>query len=206
LARASRTPGSASRQRPRLRGAVTYRRSGAFGKSTPHHATADGIEHHGQIQKAGPRSHVRDVGDPELLRSRGREVALDEIRRRSLFRTSPRGAYAATPVHAGARPLLASAGQRASDPLARPPPGDRQGCAVLRTCRRTSRGSLVPPRCAGVANSARRGRALHPRIVATAGDAENATHRRDRERGLVIPHEPEPSDGGVGIVPVSLAN
>jgi hypothetical protein len=58
----------------------------------------------------------------------------------------------------------------------------------------------------GIANGARRGRGLHPRVVPASRDPEQAAHRRHWELGLVIPHEPEPSDEGIGIVPVSMAN
>jgi hypothetical protein len=47
---------------------------------------------------------------------------------------------------------------------------------------------------------------LRPRVESTAGESEHATHRRDRELGLVIPHEPESSLDSFGIVPVSRAN
>lgn len=61
-----------------------------------HDAPAEHIEHHGEIEKARGRRHVRDVGDPELIRSGRTEVAFDEIRRQRRLgtvrsgRTGPR--------------------------------------------------------------------------------------------------------------------
>ncbi len=45
-----------------------------------HHATAEDIEDHRQVEKAlPPRGHVRDIGDPELVgRMRG-ERALNQV-------------------------------------------------------------------------------------------------------------------------------
>ena len=42
-------------------------------------ATAEDVEHDGEIQEAAPCRDVRDVGDPELIRSIGGEAAFDKI-------------------------------------------------------------------------------------------------------------------------------
>ena len=42
-------------------------------------ATAPDIEHDGEVEEAGPGRHVGDVRDPELVRARGGEVALDQV-------------------------------------------------------------------------------------------------------------------------------
>jgi hypothetical protein len=44
-------------------------------------ATAPCVEDDREVQEAGPRRHVRDVGDPEAIRSGDVEVAIDEISR-----------------------------------------------------------------------------------------------------------------------------
>ena len=54
-----------------------------------------------------------------------------------------------------------------------------------------------------ILGGATRERPVAPRIVDTGGDPEHATHRRHREDGLVVPHEPVDPPG---IVPASLAN
>src|SRR5690348_4128719 len=41
---------------------------------------AEGIEHDRQIEEAGPRRDIRDVGNPELVGLFSNEVAVDEIR------------------------------------------------------------------------------------------------------------------------------
>jgi len=46
-------------------------------------ATTENVEHDGEIQKAGPRRNVRDIGDPEFVRRIRDELAVDKIRRRS---------------------------------------------------------------------------------------------------------------------------
>src|SRR5207247_6620060 len=51
--------------------------------STTQHPAGSGIEHDGQEQEPRPRRDVRDIGDPQTVRTLGRERALDEIRSRS---------------------------------------------------------------------------------------------------------------------------
>jgi len=43
--------------------------------------TAERVEDDSEIQKAGPRWHIRDVGDPELIRLLSDELLVHEIRR-----------------------------------------------------------------------------------------------------------------------------
>src|SRR5438445_3785013 len=45
------------------------------------HASAPDIEDDGEIEEAGPGRHVGDVRDPQLIRARAGELAVDEIRR-----------------------------------------------------------------------------------------------------------------------------
>lgn len=44
-------------------------------------AATEHVEDDGEVEKTGPRRHIRDVGDPELIRGGSRELALDEVRR-----------------------------------------------------------------------------------------------------------------------------
>ena len=58
-----------------------------FGAQVVRHGPADdlaapGIEDHGKIKKPTCRRYEGDVGDPELVRSHCRKIAIDQIRRR----------------------------------------------------------------------------------------------------------------------------
>src|SRR4051794_35672348 len=50
------------------------------------------VEHEGEEDQAFPAAQVGDVGDPELVRARRSEVALDEIRPASSLGIRPGGA------------------------------------------------------------------------------------------------------------------
>ena len=62
-------------------------------------ATAVGIEHDREIQKARPGRNVGDVGDPQQIRRFCREVALDQVRRLAAV-ASHRGGDEPAPGHA----------------------------------------------------------------------------------------------------------
>ena len=47
-------------------------------------APAPDVEHDGQEDEAGPGGHVGHVGHPQLVRTVGHELALDQIGRRAL--------------------------------------------------------------------------------------------------------------------------
>ena len=51
--------------------------------------SAERVQHDGQIEEAGPRWNIRDVGHPQRVRALRREVAVDQIRR--LTRPIPDG-------------------------------------------------------------------------------------------------------------------
>ena len=51
---------------------------------------AERIQHHGQVEKAGRSRDERDVGDPEPVRCRGRNVAIDQVRRGPSVLVAPR--------------------------------------------------------------------------------------------------------------------
>src|SRR5215831_14568789 len=167
------------------------------------HAATPRIDDDGQIQKPGPRRHVRDVGDPQLVRARGREVPFDEIRRRPRRLIADRRAERLATAH----PLEASPPHEPRDPL---PPnvnspvrelgmdtGHAIGAARLPVDRLDLRAQLhIRPRTD-------RQWALAPRVVPAGGDTQDAAHGGDRMDGLVCRHELESLDG---IALVSRAN
>jgi hypothetical protein len=66
----------------------------------PDDPAAEGVEHDGQIEEAGPRWNIRDVSHPQQVRALRREVAIDEIGR--LTRSIPDGRdEALATAHAG---------------------------------------------------------------------------------------------------------
>ena len=73
--------------RPALRDGHIQRGQDELGAQMGCHGPADDaptprVEHDGEIQEAGPRRDVRDVRDPQPIRARRRELAIDEVRRR----------------------------------------------------------------------------------------------------------------------------
>src|SRR5947207_6798393 len=90
---------------------------------------AVGVEHEREVDEPLPAAQVAQVGDPELVRTRGAEVALDEVgppqRLRIGLRGAPRLATplradepvgAHQPLHPAARHLLAGPPQRLPHP------------------------------------------------------------------------------------------
>lgn len=168
-----------------------------------HDPPAERIEHDREKEKSGPRRHVGDISDPELVRLVRSEVPLDKIRSsalglRSLRRDNKAPAahtsqscHSHEPRHTLPANALASISQIA----------ENTRCAV-----RLAR-SLVARNDLGYEKSivcrSLRYRPFQPRVVSAARDAEHAAQCRKWEHGLVIPHEPEDPSG---IVPVSLAN
>src|SRR6266536_3014282 len=169
-------------------------------------ASAEGIEHHGEIEKASPRRNVGDVGHPELVGSISGELPLDQITRFGLLRSAPRcngvrpAAHAtyATQLHHPGYSLLADTETQVAQVA------EQSGRAVRLVGYRMKLSNVSQKHC--VLLRSRRRRPLHPRIESTRRDTEDTAHRRDRKAGLVIPHESESLDVCVGIVPVSRAN
>ena len=105
------------------------------GHGPTHHAPAEAIEHHRQIQKSRPGRNVGDVGHPQLIGRGGVKIPLDQIRRRTRIGPADRGAHAFTPTHAAqsrlarqpcnallahARALLGQLGMEARCPIGAP--------------------------------------------------------------------------------------
>src|SRR6266540_2662984 len=169
-------------------------------------AAAEGVENYGQIEKASPRRNVGDVSHPELVRRAGGKFSLHKITCRTLLRSAPRrdgprppaDAANAAQFHHPRDPLLADAETQVAQIAEQP------GRAVRPVGYRVKLPEVSEKHC--VVPRSRRQRPLHPRIESTWGDPSEATERRHRVTGLVIPHESERSLAGVGIVPVSRAN
>jgi hypothetical protein len=67
-----------------------------IGHRPPDDAPTVDIKHHRQIEKPCPGGDIRDVGDPQAVRSGGSELALDKIgsRRRAGDATRDRRSFA----------------------------------------------------------------------------------------------------------------
>jgi len=61
---------------------IEHQLGGEAGRHRPaDDPTAEGVEHHRQVKKAGPGRDVGQVGHPQGIRPIGAEVAVDQIRR-----------------------------------------------------------------------------------------------------------------------------
>ena len=80
---------------------VEHQSGGKCGRHRPaDDAAAVGIEHHREIQEAGPGRYISDVGNPEPIRCFCPEVTLDQVRR--LTAIAPhRGGDEPAPAHTG---------------------------------------------------------------------------------------------------------
>ena len=175
-------------------GAQMIRHRPADDPSTPR------IDHDRQIQEPRPRRHVRDVRHPELVGTRCSEVTLNEVRGRTrvaIPSRRPRSPSTRDPLDPGSAhesrdPLAtdryAVGGELGVDP--RNPVGPSRGRMDLhdpppeRLVHARSRGRLPPA----------------PRVVATGGDPQRATHALHGELGPVVAHELERPRG---VEPVS---
>src|SRR5262245_32781149 len=133
------------------------------------------VEDDREIEKPGPGRDIRDIRDPEMIGSGGREIALDEVRRGCHLRVAARRARSLPAVtslqareseqarHALARAadaVVAQVGMDARRPVcAAAPLVDRPDALGQR--------EIVAGTC--------RGRSLPPGVVATARDAEEPT-------------------------------
>jgi hypothetical protein len=144
-----------------------------------------------EIEKAGPGRDVGDVGDPELVRLFGREVAIDQVGRWPAPLVADRRAGEAPPADAGE----AGRAHQALDPLA--PDAD----AGFHEIGMDARGAIGPARAVvegrdplgkrGVGKRPRRRRPAAAGVKAAARHAERGAHRGDGKIGLVRGHEVE---------------
>ncbi len=173
-----------------------------FHRPTDDAATED-VEDDRNEEEARKRWHVRYVGNPQLIRSRRRKLALDEVRRRS----SVTIAYRCLEALASARSSNIVLPHQTSDTFiagvkSRIPKiglNPRSTVILTRISPRLFNASfqdligLPPPR----------ERSLEPRIIAAGRDVQHAALRSDGPYGLMRFHEFE--DLG-GIESVSRAN
>ena len=150
---------------------------------------APGIQDHRKVQETGPRRDVGDVGNPQLVRPTGREVALHQIGRRTASRSALCSHDPAPSAHARdtgaphqARHTLATYGDAPLAQLgvdARRPAGPSRGLV---------HGSDHPQQVP-VSGCMGRSRPLAPPIVAAGGDIQHATHRCYPMLGPIRTHE-----------------
>ena len=74
-----------------------HRLSRAHGPA--HDLPAEHVQHRRQIHKPFQRRHIRDVSDPQAVRLRGRETALDPVRRHGRLRVPAGRATPLPPRH-----------------------------------------------------------------------------------------------------------
>ena len=152
---------------------------------------APSIENDSEVEKAGPRRHVRDVGDPEDVRLVGDELAIDKVGSRSSGSVAPRSHGRLPSGHASQR--------RCSHQACHSIPADSGSFLVkLRMNPRcpiglpgTSMNRFDPLLKLFVLSCPRRHPPPAPRVVPAGGDFQHAAHRADRENGLVLSHERE---------------
>ena len=160
------------------------------------HSAAPRIEHDGQVEEPCGSRDIRDVGDPELVGSVGREVPFDEIDCRASIRVPPGRPRPPTPpartpdpflLHQPAHPLLADHLARLLQLGVEPRPAVHLPVLVvgLPDLEHQLRVSLRPGR----------GRTAHPSVVDAGGESQHAAHRPNRIVGLIRLHELEPRSG-----------
>jgi hypothetical protein len=173
-----------------------------FGQCRGHrpadNATAEGVEHDGEIDKACPGRNVGDVGDPQPIRRFRREVPLNQVGRLAATLLD-RGGDEPAPTHSGktglrhqSRNTLAANANALGGELGMHP---RRAVGAARSCVRGTDRRDQHRVCLGTL----RRTPLHPRMIAAGGDTQHAAHRGDWIVGLVIAHEPEPF-GGIAFV------
>ena len=174
------------------------------GHRPAHDFAAPGVQHHGEIEEPVGSGHEGDIGNPQLVRRRCREVAIHQVRRRPGVRVASRGCHA-TAATAGANQPGCTHQPRNALAAMLLPSGPQLGMhtrGAIGLARARVNGPH-PLQQRGVGNRVRRRRALPPGVEPGFGHAEHACHGRDREAGLVRAHEFEDPDG---IAPVSRAN
>ena len=172
-----------------------------FGPQVVGHRPADdlaapGVHHHGQIREPARRRHMGDVGDPDLVRPRRRQVAVDQIRRWPGVLVTPRDHKATVPVAGAHQSGLA---HQPRDPLAAMPPalcpqiGMHPRCPMgmaYVACTVRTRFSKASSTTAWA-----EGGQAEPGMVSYPGKTGHARHGGDRQAGLVRAHELEEPDG-----------
>jgi hypothetical protein len=153
-------------------------------------APAPDVEHNRQEDEAGPGGYVGHVGHPQLVRTVGRELALDQVGRRALTLIAPGGHDEAAPsadATDGVDPHQ-SRHALAADPHALI---EQLGTYARHAIGRVRLGVDLANALDqyGVVDGTRGRRAIQPRVVAACRDLERAAHRLHRDAGLVRVHE-----------------
>src|SRR5215213_5618929 len=156
-----------------------------LGHGPADHPPAVHVEHHRQVEEAGPGRHVGDVGHPEAVRRRGRERALHQIGRGggvALAPTDPRPFASVAPLQPGLAEQpghsLARA-RHAGVPQFGPDPRRAVRAPALLVDRPDP---LAEPL---VGTGPRGGRPFPPGVVPAPRDTQQAAHRSHREVGLL---------------------
>ena len=159
-------------------------------------ATAEDIEDDRQIQKAGPDGHVRDIGDPQRIRSLRVKVSPDQVRCRRRFGAAHGGDAVFAPRHAS-YPRLSHQPRHAfwTDSLA----------ILLHEVLVDARRPVCAPRAAvevgdavqklDVPHRPSARRTPHVGVIAAGRDAQQPTQRADWIVGLVRLYEFEDFGG-----------
>ena len=150
-----------------------------------------GIEHHGKEQESRPGGNVGDVGHPQGVRFRSREVPVHQVRCRSLTLFANRCACSlaaadssqAFCLHQPSHPLWTHAdpflGQILMDP----------GCPVRATASFVEGSDSIRQR--RVLSGPCRWASGSPRVVSAGGDTQQSTHRSNGKTDLIHLHELE---------------
>jgi len=186
-----------------LQGIQDQLRSEIVGHGPADHPAAEDIEHNGQEQEPCPGGNIRDIGHPELIRTFGREVPLNQIRSGlrpgaangrtdSLAPAYPHepgfSHQSGYPLAADCNPLLAQLYMNPRRPV---------GAAAFLVDGSDRLGQLL------IFPSSPRRQSAAPRIVPAGEDFQQTAHRGHSIQGLVPLHEFE--DFG-GIEPGCRAN
>ena len=155
-----------------------------------HDASAPYVEHDGQVDEAGPGWHVGHVGDPELVRAVGFELAFDQVGCGLLVLVAARG------HDEGPAPADAADVGRTHEPRHALSADDQalvdQFGAHARHAVGRVRLGMNAANALGqdrVVDRSLRRRSITPSVVAAGRDIEYAAHRAHRDSGLVRVHE-----------------
>ena len=147
---------------------------------------AEGVEHHREVEEAGSRGYVGDVGNSKLVRCRGHEIAVDEIRRWPCLLITPCRGWSTAPV---AGPDEADLAHQPGNALARMPLALFAQVSVDTRCTvglvRAEMDGADPLQQRGVGHRPCRGLPFDLGVVPGPRHAEDMGHGGDREVGLV---------------------
>ena len=165
--------------------------------------TAPGVQHDSEIKEPGGRRHLRDVGNPELVRTRGSAVPNHQVRRRPRILIPARHRQTNMPVASTQQPDFAD---QPRDPFADvpftpyPPIGVDARCAM--GLARAGVNGPNPFQQCRVGTDMKGGRMMPPSEETSPRSAKHARRRGNREASVVRADEPQQPDDAA---PVSRA-